>query len=63
MLWSKAEKCSFRHAEKEDCALGSRAPSQKPVRLLISANQDAGTAAGAEPGRPAPGTEVVVLQA
>ena len=34
---------------------------QKPARLLLSAKQDAGAAAGVEPGRPAPGTEVVML--
>ena len=58
---SKSEKGPFRHAEKEDRALGSRARSQRPARLLHSANQDAGAAAGVEPGRPAPGTEAVVL--
>ena len=34
---------------------------QNPARLLVSANQGAGVAARAEPGRPAPGSEAVVL--
>ena len=34
---------------------------QKPAHLLVSANEDVGVAAKAEPGHPAPGTEVVVL--
>ena len=63
MFGSKSEGGPFRHAEKEDWALDSRARSHKPARLLISANQDARAAAGPEPGRPAPGTDVAVLQA
>ena len=63
MFGSKSEGGPFRHAEKGDWALGGRARSPKPARLLVSANQDERAAAGAEQGRPAPGTEVVVLQA
>ena len=57
----KVREVRFATRRRETGPSAAEPAPQKPARLLVSASQDARVAAGAEPGRPAPGTEVVVL--